>query len=271
MESPRVAIVDQVFAARHWPGDTALGKTIRLGGEPFITIVSYAIRDTSRERPKPPISSEERFQIVGIVPTIRLYGYAAEPRLPQVYVPARQLPPNTFVMVVRGRGSAAEQESAIRQAVRQVDSKVPVAEMRTLEERVSATFATSRLYTFLLAIFAALALLLAAVGLYGVLAYQVSRRRREFGIRLALGALSSQVSLLVLRRGILLIGAGSAIGLAGAVVTGRLLSSLLYRTGAFDALVVGSVLFVLLLVALAASWLPARRAARVAPIDELRA
>jgi ABC-type antimicrobial peptide transport system permease subunit len=139
-----------------------------------------------------------------------------------------------------------------------------------MADRIDDTFATPRLYTFLLSIFAGLALLLAAVGLYGVLAFQVGRRRREFGIRIALGAVHGQIMTLVLRRGVTLLLVGTATGTLGALALGRLLGSLLYHTSAFDAVVLGSVIAALGIVALLACWLPARRTLRIDPTVALR-
>jgi ABC-type antimicrobial peptide transport system permease subunit len=142
--------------------------------------------------------------------------------------------------------------------------------VRLVEDRVDRTFSTPRLYTSLLAIFAGLALLLAAVGLYGVLAYQVGRRTREFGIRIALGALGSEVRSLVLRRGLILFAIGAGLGLVGALAVGRILGSLLYQTSSFDPLVLGTVIILLAAIAFIACWFPARRATRVDPMTALR-
>jgi putative ABC transport system permease protein len=244
----RALIVDPVFAARHWPGEDALGKSIRLSSE-----------------------TGDRYTIVGIVPTVRLHGYTHEPRLPQAYLCARQFAITQLTLLVRATGNPTALANGLRQTVRDVDPNQPLSDVRPLAEQVGATFGTPRLYTFLLSIFAGLALLLATIGLYGVLAYQVSRRQREFGIRLALGALASQITALVLRRGLRLVGTGVALGLLCALALGRLLSSLLYRTSAFDTGVIATVTALLALVALFASWLPARRAAKVDPLIALRA
>ena len=190
----------------------------------------------------------------------------------QAYLPATQLAPDGFVLLVRATArDAAGLISAVRRAVLEVDPNQPIFDARTLEERVEGTFSQPRLYTFLLTVFAGLALLLATIGLYGVLAFQVGRRTREFGIRMALGALHANVIALVLRRGLRLIGMGLALGVLGALALGRVLGALLYRTSAIDPLVFGSVSSVFALVALLACWLPARRATKVDPITALRA
>ncbi len=246
---PPVIIVDQGFADRQFPHEDPIGRRILLGDRPLT--------------------------IIGVVSTVRLSGYAVEPTLPQGYVSVRQMPvPRFFVLVCPERPAMARSETfaaAVRHAMRDIDANQPISDVRTLEERVESTFANSRLYTFLLAGFAALALLLATVGLYGVLAYHVAQRRREFGIRLALGAVGSQVATQVFRRGLRLIGLGTAIGLLASLALNRLLGSLLYRTNPFDLGVIGAVTGLLALIALAAAGLPALRAAKIDPVDALRA
>ena len=204
------------------------------------------------------------------MPTLKLYGYSQEPKLVQAYQSARQNVPENYMMMLRTAGDPAALSAAVRRAVTEVDPNQPIWDVRPLAERIDATFSTARLYTFLLAVFAGLALLLATVGLYGVLAYQVSRRTREFGIRFALGALHAQVMALVLRRGLRLLALGIGLGLLGALALGRVLGSLLYRTSSFDPLVLGGVTVLLAIIALLACWLPARRATRVNPMVALR-
>jgi putative ABC transport system permease protein len=243
-QAPRVAIVDQAFADRYWPGQDVIGQKLRLNGNPTT--------------------------VVGLVPTLKVYGYANEPQLVQAYIYSTQEALRSFQLLVRAEGDAAALTTSIRRAVGEIDPNQPIWDVRTLDDRVDGTFATPRLYTFLLAIFAGLALLLAAVGLYGVLAYQVAQRTREFGIRLALGALHTQILGLVLRHGLRLFALGAVLGLLGSLALGRLLGSLLYQTSAFDTLVFGGVTLLLGLIALVASFLPARRATRVDPMHALR-
>jgi putative ABC transport system permease protein len=245
-ESPRGAIIDQAFADKYWPGADPIGQKMTLGGD-------------------------EPTVVIGVVPTLKVYGYANEPKLVQAYLSVRRSSQRDFMLLVRAEHDAAALTTAVRHAVLAVDPNQPIWDVRTLDDRVDATFSTPRLYTYLLAIFAGLALLLAAVGLYGVLAFQVSRRTREFGIRLALGALHSQVMTLVLRRGLRLLAAGVALGLIGSLALGRVLTTLLYRTSMFDPAVFGGVTALLALIALLACWLPARRAMRVSPTVALRA
>lgn len=243
-KSPRVAIVDQAFADTYWPGADAIGKKMTLGGTPTT--------------------------IIGIAPTLKVYGYANEPKLVQAYLFSTQEALRSFQIIIRTEGDAASLANSVRRAVGEIDPNQPIWDVRTLDDRIDGTFATPRLYTFLLAIFAGLALLLAAVGLYGVLAYQVAQRTREFGIRLALGALHTQILSLVLRHGLKLFALGALLGLGGALALGRILGTLLYRTSAFDAAVFGGVTVLLGAIALVASFLPARRATRVDPMQALR-
>lgn len=245
-KSVRAAIIDQAFAEKYWPGADPVGQRMTLGGDELVTVV-------------------------GVVPTLKLYGYANEPKLVQAYLAGRQTPERDFQLVVRTAGDAGALANTVRRAVTEIDPNQPIWDVRTLDERINQTFSQPRLYTFLLAIFAGLALALAAVGLYGVLAYQVSQRTREFGIRLALGAVHGQIVGLVLRHGLRLFLLGAALGLVAALALGRVLGSLLYRTSSFDPLVFGGVTALLALIALIASWLPARRATRVNPVTALRA
>ena len=242
-----VAIIDQAFADKYWPGADPVGKKLTLSGD----------SDTI---------------VIGVVPTLKVYGYATEPTLVQAYLSIRKSPQREYMLLVRTvSGDAATLATSVRRAVASVDPDQPIWDVRTLDGRVDESFGQPKLYTFLLTIFAGLALLLAAIGLYGVLAYQVSRRTREFGIRIALGALNSQVLTLVLRRGVRLLALGLAFGLLGALAIGRVLSSLLYQTSAFDPLVFSAVTVLLAVIALAACLLPALRATKVDPMVALRA
>jgi len=174
-------------------------------------------------------------------------------------------------LVARTTGDPLSVVGAIRGEIRQMDANVPIANVRSMNDVVAAALATPRLTGFLLGAFAAIALALAAVGIYGVLAYVVSQRTHEIGIRLAIGAGKSQVLGMVLRQGLLLAGIGIAAGLIGAYALTRLMKGLLYQVRPTDPLTFAAVAAALLLIALLASLLPARRATRVSPISALRA
>jgi len=174
-------------------------------------------------------------------------------------------------LVARTSGDPLSVVGAIRGEVRQLDAALPITNVRSMNDVVATALATPRLTGFLLVAFAAIALALAAVGIYGVLAYVVSQRTQEIGIRLAIGADRSQVLGMVLRQGLLLAGTGIAAGLMGALALTRLMTSLLYNIQPNDPLTFAAVAVTLLAVALAASFLPARRATRVSPITALRA
>ncbi len=244
----RSIIIDEAFARREWPAEDPVGKELLLGGR-----------------------KDNAVTVIGVVPTLRVYGYASEPKLAQAYVSVRAPTPAGAVLLVRTERPVASLAQSVRQAVREVDPDQPIWDVRMLDDRVGSTLATPRLYTFLLATFAGLALLLAAIGLYGLLAYHVSLRTREFGIRLALGAVGRQLLTLVLRRGFQLVALGTLLGLAGALAVGRILAALLYQTKPLDLTVAATVTALLAAVALVAALLPALRASRVNPVIALRA
>jgi predicted permease len=242
----RAVIIDQAFADKYWPGTDPIGRKLTMGGDVVATVI-------------------------GIVPTLKVYGYADEPTLVQAYFPIWQSDELDFQVVVRAEGDPNGLSATLRRAITELDPNQPLWDVRTLDERIDATFSQPRLYTFLLAVFAGLALLLAAIGLYGILAYQVAQRTREFGIRLALGAVHAQIVGLVLQHGLRLFAMGAVLGLLGALALGQILGSLLYRTSPFDPTILGAVTAILAVIALGACWLPARRATRVDPMNALRA
>lgn len=244
----RSIIIDEALARREWPNEDPVGKELLLGGR-----------------------KDNAVTVIGVVPTLRVYGYSSEPKLAQAYVSLRAPTPRGAVLLVRTDRPVPALAQSVRQAVTEVDPDQPIWDVRMLGDRVGSTLATPRLYTFLLATFAGLALLLAAIGLYGLLAYHVSLRTREFGIRLALGAVGEQLLTLVLRRGLQLVALGTLLGLAGAIAVGRILAALLYQTKPMDLTVAGAVTGLLAAVAILASLLPALRASRVNPVIALRA
>jgi ABC-type antimicrobial peptide transport system permease subunit len=189
---------------------------------------------------------------------------------PTVYRPFSGDPWRNATLVVRTAGAPLALAEVVRKAILDLDPTQPVASVKTLEDVVGSSLADRRLTFSLLAIFSVAALVLAGIGLYGVIAYVVNQRTREFGIRVALGANKRDLLGLVLRRGLLLAGIGLACGIAAAVGLTHLLGKFLYEITPTDPLTFVAVSLLLLLVALFASWLPARRAAKIDPIVALR-
>jgi putative ABC transport system permease protein len=175
-----------------------------------------------------------------------------------------------MTLVVRTAGDPTNFTAAIRNAVSQVDKEQPISNIRTLDQRLSSSIAQQQFSTLLLGVFAAVALALAAVGIYGVLSYAVTQRAHEIGIRMALGAGQGDVLKLVVRHGMLLTLLGVAAGLAAALALTRLMTTLLFGVSATDPLTFGLIALLLLVVALLACWIPARRATKVDPMIALR-
>jgi putative ABC transport system permease protein len=249
-EGQPVVLVSRELVRRAFDGEDPLGRRIRVGD----------VRNP-----------EATWRtIVGVVDGVRDNALALEPD-PEVYLPVAQAGGRLLQIVARSRTLDPEAlGAAVRRAVTEADGAQPISNLGAVEERVRATLAPERFVTGLLTVFAALALVLAAVGLYGVMAYAVGRRTREIGIRMALGARPGSVLGLVLRQGGLLLAGGLAAGAFVAWGLTRLLGEMLYGVEPFDPATVGAMAAVLAVTALAASWLPARRAARVDPVDALR-
>jgi predicted lysophospholipase L1 biosynthesis ABC-type transport system permease subunit len=246
-DSPGVVVVNQTFARRHWPDGTALGRRLRLSGHPRATWLTVA----------------------GVVQDVRHFGPSV-PARSEVFVPCAQQPFPMMSFVVRTTGDPQRLVPAIRAAVAGLDATQPIAEIRTLEAYLQDGLAQARFLAWLLAGFGALALLLAAVGVYGVTNWSVIERRREIGVRVAVGATSRQIALMVLRQGSTKLGIGFALGTAAALGLRRLVSGLLYGVAPVDAVTYWSTLGLLVGVALAGLWLPAHRASRVEPSTVLR-
>lgn len=208
-------------------------------------------------------------EIVGVVGNVKRRGLADEV-YPETYASYMQPTFSAFAVVVRSAASPSAVMGAIRSQMRELDRDLPVSELRQLEELVSASVSRPRFYTVLLGAFAGIALILAAVGIYGVISYAVSLRTRELGIRLALGATGRQVSRLVLRQGVTLAVAGVVVGGAGAYWLTRLLNKLLFGVTPSDPLTFFGVAGLLTAIAALACYIPARRAARVDPLLAMR-
>jgi putative ABC transport system permease protein len=247
--APRVVVISETLARQYFPNEDPLGKRIHL--EVFTGKV------------------DEGWEIVGIVGDLRQRGLD-EPPHPCVYRPQWYAWGSNWHLVIRTAGAPLTLANSIRQAILGLDADLPAANVRTLEAAVSASIDQRRFTMLLLAGFAGVALLLAAIGLYGVIAYSVAQRAREIGIRTALGATRYDVLALVLRQGLVLAGAGVLLGIGGALGLTRVLREFLYEVKPADPTTFAGVSLVLLLVALVASWLPARHAAHIDPMTALR-
>jgi len=239
----KVVIVSQGTARRLWPGRSPLGRRMQHN-------------DTLEE-------------VVGVAADVRSTSLDKDPVL-IIYVPYWQRPRLSASLLVRTAMDPHGIAAAVREAIHQVDADVPVPEMQTLREVMSDSVAQRRFQTMLVMLFAAAALALAGFGIYGVVSYSVARRRAEMGIRMALGAGTGGLQRMVLWQGIRPVVAGLAVGIAGALAAGRILSSLLFQVSARDPLTISGVALVLLAVSVAAALVPARRATRVDPMIALR-
>jgi len=201
---------------------------------------------------------------------LKVYGFEEVTVLPQAYLPMAQEPSTQLVALLRTSLSPKSFERPVREIVASLDPAQPAFEFKTMQERVEETWATPRLMSFLLGCFALLALTLAVVGLYGVMAFNGLRRMREIGVRLALGAMPAQIRTMMLRQGVRLLGTGLGLGFLGAFALSRTIRSLLFGVNVNDPLIYGVVTLVLTAAALLACWIPARRASRVNPMVTLR-
>jgi ABC-type antimicrobial peptide transport system permease subunit len=205
------------------------------------------------------------------VPHLKIYGFEETTVLPQIYLAMAQHPQTGLVVLLRTTLSPKSLEKPVRDIVASLDPNQPAFEFKTMQERVEETWAAPRLMSFLLVCFAVLALTLAIVGLYGVMAFNGLRRMREIGVRLALGAMPAQIRMMMLGQGMRLLGMGLVLGFIGAIGFSRVVRSLLFGVSTSDPLIYISVTAVLIVAAIVACWLPARRASRVNPMVTLRA
>jgi putative ABC transport system permease protein len=245
-DSMRVVILSESLARRLFPNEDPLGKRVLMPGP----------------RNDPPT-------VVGVVGDVRHEGLDREIK-PQVYAPYHQWAPRHIILAIRSSVEPASLAAAVRASVRAVNPDLPLYDVMTMDERLAHSIAARRFTLMLLGAFALLALALAAVGVYGVISYAVTLRTHEVGVRMALGARSSDVLRLFIRQGMALALCGVAIGLLGALALTRVMTALLFDVGATDPLTFALAPAMLTLVALAACWLPARRAMRVDPMVALR-
>ena len=242
---PHVAIVNETFARRHFPGENPIGRTLVTG------------------------MAQLPSEIVGVVADVRSTGLNTPPET-DYFLPALQRPETFTNILVRTNLSATAMASAVREALREVDSDLPLLEPQTLSTRIAETIADRKLALVLLAGFAVLALVLASLGVYSVMAHLVANRTSEIGIRMALGASPGMVLRMVLGQGRRLTLLGIALGMAGAFLVSRLMQQALFEVNPTDPIIYLAVAVLLLLVAEFASWLPARRATRIDPVIALR-
>jgi putative ABC transport system permease protein len=249
--SPRVVIIDQAMAEQYFPGENPIGKRIGVdaGNDEEGWIMS---------------------EIVGVVARMRFHAIDEMAPLPVIYCSLGQAQRTGLTLFVRSTMASAPLQRMIRDAITSVDSSLPVFDARPMSDRVRETWGSQRLLSFLFSVFATLALLLATIGLYGLLAYTTSKRVREIGIRLVLGARPGQIRALVLSHGVQLLLIGSAIGLLGAIAISRLLQAVLFEVSGLDPRIYLGVGVLLFAATLLASWIPARRASHVDPLQALR-
>ena len=244
-----VVIVDERLARLTWPNETAIGKVLRVD---------------------PPSSGHptEPATVVGVVRHMRQQSLLEDVR-EQIYFPQRQIRRNPVAYVVRAKGDPGAVAAPIRRLLAELDPELPISEVRPLEEYLADARGAQRFTMLLAAAFAAAALLLSAIGLYGVVAYSVAQRRREFGVRL--GAAPKQVRALVVRQGTRVAAAGLAFGIPAAILIARLLRSQLFGVGPGDPLTYAVAIALLAAAAVSASWFAARRASSANVIEALRA
>ncbi|HWQ36036.1 MAG TPA: ABC transporter permease [Blastocatellia bacterium] len=244
----RSVIIDEEFARRHWPNEDPVGRQVRMG----------------RDKDDPVLT------VVGVVGRVKMEGLRNNSDRVQAYFPFRQFPFSGMIFTVRTQLQPEQLIASVRQQVQAVDPSQPIYDVRTLEEIRAESVGPERLQLTLLGVFAGVALLLALVGIYGVISWSVTERTHEIGVRVALGAQTADVLSLVIGQGMKLVGAGVGLGLAGAVLLTRLMATLLFEVSATDPLTYLIIAVLLISVALVACLIPARRAARVDPVIALR-
>jgi putative ABC transport system permease protein len=248
-KAPAVVIVNDTLAKQYFPRVDPVGRRLKIGGP---------------ERP-----DNAWMTIAGVVGDINYSGLDARPE-PVVYLPFRQAPTNNQYVAIRTSTNPRSLERAVRAAVAELDRDLPLVNLRTMDELMTEAVAPPRFRTVLVSMFAVVGLLLAAIGIYGVMAYAVTERTHELGVRIALGADRGDVLRMVLGEAAWLAGGGVALGIAGALGATRLIQTLLFGVTATDVVTFTGIALLLASTALVASYLPARRATRVDPMVALR-
>jgi predicted permease len=249
VSNPKVAVVDAYMADQLWPGQDPVGRRFHIGGiddsqAPWITIV-------------------------GVVGRVKQYTLDSDSRI-AFYLPHTQYPTRAMNVVVRGNTNSATLTPAVKQQIHELDSDLPLYNVVTMDHRVELSLARRRFAMLLLGCFAFISLVLAAIGIYGVLAYLVSQGTREIGIRMALGATRNGILALVVQRGVVLAAGGMAIGVAGALLLTRLMRSLLFGVTPADPVTFFAIPVLLFFISLSAAAIPAHRASNVDPAECLR-
>ena len=250
VNSQKVVIVDQVLTDRYWPGQDPIGKRINRGGTDENPLV---------------------WTIIGVVAPIKFQNLEEDVKKETLYFPFAQSPRTNLILVVKTEGNPALLASPVRQVVHEADPEQPVYDLKTMQQRMDEVAQSRRAPMLLLSLFSGVALLLAVLGVYGVLAFSVAQRTSEFGVRIALGATAGDIAGLVLRQGARLVLLGIGTGLAGYLALSQIVGRLLYGVAATDPVILAFAPVVLALAALAACLLPVRQAVRVNPLDALRA
>ena len=251
----RVVVIDEKLAQRAWPNEEAVGKQL--------DVTVWAFDQTGMRLDRVPA------EVVGVVGNIRAESLTQDGRA-AVYFPFRWFPFFPLSMTVRVAGDPLALSAPIRREIEVLDPEVPMADIRVMDDYVTEAAASTRFTLTLISLFAGIALLLASIGLYGVISYTVKQRTREIGVRMAFGANEKNIVRLVVGRGMVLGLAGVGIGIAAAAASTRTVSSLFYGVSAFDPVTFLGIPLLLVAVTVVASYVPARRAMRVDPVEALR-
>jgi putative ABC transport system permease protein len=241
-------VIDEEFARRHWPNDDPVGKYVRLGGDP----------------------NGQKVQVIGVVGRVKMESLNQNSDRVQGYFPFAQTPGGGMTVIVKGTSDPSQLISSMRAAVKEIDPDQPIYNPRTMDEIRAESVAPERLNLTLLSLFAGIALVLAIVGIYGVMSYSVTQRTHEIGIRMAIGARPRDVFAMILGHGMKLTIIGVVIGLVLAFVLTRLMETMLFGVAPTDATTYTAISVLLVSVALLACYLPGRRATKVEPTISLR-